>query len=149
VVAPTPSHGTPVRPTTSPQVPAGTDAPRVRRTAVQFSGADFASRTSAGTNICDAGYHPCTGWEAMVIDITSPTALFDSQGWVVGSFAGFDPHLRSLVNGQDSTVCPEHSHVTKYPSSYTFRAITTPGGLHCAPDTENYPVWCCRNRAAP
>ena len=58
--------------------------------------------------------------------------MFDQQGWVVGDFPNVDFHMRSLVNGQDSTVCPSGEHLTKYPSVFSNGNFNTPGGLHCA-----------------
>lgn len=117
---------------------------RVAKTA-NMTGTSFANQTIAGTNVCQANFHPCQAWEAMVLDTLSTGPLFDTQGWVAGSFPNIDHHLRSLVNGQDSTVCPTGSHLSKYPSQFTHGNITSPGGLHCAVDSASLPVWCCAN----
>jgi hypothetical protein len=121
-------------------------ANKVMRTAAT-DGATFVNQIVAGTNVCgNAAYHPCTAWEVMVIDEISATPLFDQQGWVVGSFPNIDFHMRSLVNGQDSTVCPTGSHLTKFPSVFQNGNFATAGGLHCVADTTSLPAWCCRNR---
>jgi hypothetical protein len=111
-----------------------------------MTGANFASQAVAGTNMCGVDYHPCTAWEVMVLDELSATPLFDVEGWVLGSFANLETHMRSLVNGQDSTVCPPGDHLAKYPSVWTHNGITTAGGLHCEGDNATFPVWCCRDR---
>jgi hypothetical protein len=51
--------------------------------------------------------------------------------------------MRSLVNGQNSLVCPDGSYIHKYPSAFTVGSITTPGGIHCAPAATSLPVFCC------
>ncbi len=115
-----------------------------------LTGTVFATETvSNESNVCEAtapGYHPCTAWEAMVIDTLSMDEVFDAQGWVVGSFPNLDSHMRSLTNGQDSIVCPAGSYLTKYPSRFTHGAVTTAGGLHCRLDSVALPVWCCADR---
>jgi hypothetical protein len=118
---------------------------RLTKTA-PMTGANFATQTVAGTNVCSAGYHPCQAFEMMVIDTLSSGAAVDQQGWVGGSFLNLDAHMRSLANGQDSVVCPANAHLTKYPSKFVNGTITAPGGLHCIPDTMTLPVWCCRNK---
>lgn len=120
-------------------------AGRVTKTANNYTGTAFANACVAGTNVCAAGYHPCQAWEAMVIDTLSSGPVFDVNGWVAGSFPNIDYHMRSLVNGQDSTVCPVGSHLFKYPSQYVHGAITAPGGLHCTADASSMPVYCCAN----
>jgi hypothetical protein len=112
---------------------------------VAMTGTDFVARTLAGTNVCAMGAHPCTAWEIMVLDVLSTTALSDAAGWVVGSFPNLDEHMRSLANGQNSTVCPAGLYLQKYPSAFTHGGITTPGGLHCTPEGASLPVLCCRN----
>lgn len=109
-------------------------------------GSTFASQAVAGTNMCGVDYHACTAWEAMVLDELSATPLFDAEGWVLGSFPNLDIHMRSLVNGQDSTVCPPGDYLAKYPSVLMHGALTTAGGLHCEGQMASLPVWCCRDR---
>ena len=109
-----------------------------------MTGAAFAAATLAGTNVCAGGAHPCTAWEVMVLDVLSTEALFPGQGWIVGSFPNINEHMRSLVNGQESLVCPPGRFLIKYPSAFTHGNITTPGGLHCAAEGESRPVFCCR-----
>jgi hypothetical protein len=118
---------------------------RVTKSANNYTGTNFVNQCLAGTNVCQAGAHPCQVWEAMVIDTLSSGVVFDVQGWVAGSFPNLDGHMRSLANGQDSTLCPVGSHITKYPSQFTLGAITSPGGLHCATDATSLPVYCCLN----
>jgi hypothetical protein len=122
---------------------------RVIPTAGVMTGFEFAESTigdvSGPVNVCTTGYHPCTAWEAMVLDVLSTEPLFMAQGWVVGSFPNEPGHLVSLVNGQDSVVCPGGSYLTKFPSAFVWGPITTPGGLHCAPGSESFPVHCCRD----
>lgn len=125
---------------------------RVRKTTATMTGTVFAATTTGGgaNNVCVndgiANAHPCTAWEAMMLDTLSAVPIFDEQGWIVGSFPNLDGHMRSLVNGQDSVVCPGGDHLIKYPSAFTHNAVTTPGGLHCLADTETRPVWCCMDR---
>jgi hypothetical protein len=120
-------------------------ANKVTKTAGML-GSDFVNSCVAGTNVCPASYHPCTGWEAMMIDELSAVPLFDEAGWIVGSFPNQEIHMRSLTNGNDSALCPAGSYLIKYPSNFTHGTITTVGSLHCAADTFTFPVWCCRNR---
>lgn len=96
-------------------------------------------------NVCTSGYRPCTAWEAMVLDVLSTEPLFLTQGWVVGSFPNQDDHMRSLVNGQHSLVCPFGYLLTKFPSDFVHGPITTPGGIHCRDWDLAFPVHCCRN----
>jgi hypothetical protein len=119
---------------------------RVSKTAAT-TGTAFAAATLAGTNLCSAGSHPCTSWEAMVIDELSTTSPFDEQGWIIGSFPNLDFHLRSLANGQDSLICPTNSYLTKYASKFQQGAITTTGSLHCAAAATSFPVWCCKDKS--
>jgi hypothetical protein len=118
---------------------------RVLKTA-NMTGIVFANQTISGSNVCPVSYHPMTAWEAMVVDMLAPTQVFDQQGWVIGSFPNIDINLRSLANGQDSTVCPVGSYLTKYPSIFQHGAIVTRGGMHCAPAAASMPVWCIRNQ---
>ena len=112
-----------------------------------MSGADFVADTLAGTNVCTAGYHPCTAWEAMVLDTLSADALFPGIGWVAGSFPNTLVHMRSLASGQDSVVCPNvTTYLQKWPSTFLYGELTTPGGIHCALETDVKPVYCCRNK---
>lgn len=120
---------------------------RVFRTA-PVTGTHFVNNTVAGVNLCgDLTFHACTAWEAMVIDTISADAAFDQQGWVVGSFPNWDGHMRSLVNGQDSLVCPLGLHLAKYPSRFAWGSMVTPGGIVCASDAAILPIWCCRSKA--
>jgi hypothetical protein len=109
-----------------------------------MTGTAFAAATLAGTNVCSGGAHPCTAWEAIVLDVLSTEPLFSVAGWVVGSFPNIDAHLRSLVNGQDSLVCPPGKFLMKFPSAFTHGNITTPGGLHCSGAGDSRPVFCCQ-----
>ncbi len=118
---------------------------RVVRTA-PMNGQTFAARCINGDNPCLGAFHPCTAWEAMVLDTVSTNVVFDAHGWVVGSFPNTDEHMRSLTNGQNSVVCPPGNHLTKYPTTFSHGNITTPGGLHCSGDGAVLPVWCCRNK---
>ena len=118
---------------------------RVTRTA-PMNGTTFANNTINGVNVCPAGFHPCTAFEAMTIEVLAANAPFDAQGWVVGGFPSTDFHLRSLTDGQDLQVCQAGSHLTKYPSICQHGTITSPGNLHCAADNAVLPVWCCRNK---
>jgi hypothetical protein len=117
---------------------------RVNQTAA-MTGTDFAAKSIAGTNVCANNFHPCTAWEVMVLDTLSTEPLFTTAGWVVGAFPNIDVHLRSLINGQDSTVCPPGTLLEKFPSGFVHGNITTPGNLHCIGATASLPVFCCRN----
>jgi hypothetical protein len=109
-----------------------------------MTGTAFVAATLGGTNVCGGGAHPCTAWEAMIFDVLSSEPLFPDGGWVVGSFPNINEHMRSLVNGQDSTVCPPGKFLIKFPSAFTHGQVTTPGGLHCVAEGESRPVLCCR-----
>ena len=111
-----------------------------------MTGTAFAAATVGASNVCSAGFHPCTAWEVMVIDTISADVVFDTAGWVIGSFPNIDYHMRSLVNGQQSLVCPDGMYLAKLASNFSHGNINTPGGLHCMPQAESYPVWCCRNK---
>lgn len=111
-----------------------------------MSGAQFATDTIAGTNVCPTTYSPCNAWQVMVLDTLSSTPLFDGNGWVVGSFPNLDEHLRSFANGQNSVVCPVGSYLQKYPSVFVHGSITTQGGVHCAAQAGMAPVYCCKER---
>jgi collagen type VII alpha len=158
-------------------------ASRVKLSDVGWCGTDFATRLTTGgtvagnfnavnnsncvngslpgtdaTAICGAGgWHPCTAWEAMVIEEISSDSPFTQAGWLVGSFPNIDYHLRSLVNGQNTVVCPARDpaaagapnnagYLFKYPSTFNSNGITTPGGIHCGVETALQNVWCCKNR---
>jgi hypothetical protein len=123
-------------------------ANRVTLTAATV-GTDFRTNTINGTNSCSAGYHPCTGWEAMVLDTLSADGLFPQQCWVVGSFPNIDAHLRSLADGNVSTVCGGGTYLSKFPSAFVNGTFSTPGGLHCVLEGVSLPVCCCSNKAAP
>ncbi|MEW5850753.1 MAG: hypothetical protein AB2A00_18340 [Myxococcota bacterium] len=113
--------------------------------ALDWGSFDIYVRTNPGA-ICAAGYHPCTAWEAMVLDTLSDKPLFSNLGWTVGSFPNLEFHQRSLVNGQDSVVCPAGSHISKYPSTFTLNGATYTGGLHCVADGTLQGWQCCRNK---
>jgi hypothetical protein len=81
----------------------------------------------------------------MVLDTLSADGLFTEQGWVAGSFPNLETHMRSLVNGQDSTVCPVGKYLAKFPK-FVWGQITTPGGLHCWLDVAELPVYCWRDK---
>ena len=66
---------------------------------------------------------------------------------LLGSFPNIDEHMRSLVNGQQSLVCPAGFHLIKFQSKFVSGSITTPGGIHCVADTTSLPVWCCRDKS--
>lgn len=113
------------------------------------SGFTFANATLGGTNLCGAGYHPATAWEAMVLDILSwPAKPVTSNSWVVGSFPNRDDHLRTLVDGQNSLVCPSGNYLAKYPSDgFSHGGISNfTGGLHCFDANTTLPLLCARNR---
>jgi hypothetical protein len=111
-----------------------------------MTGTTFVQQCLAGTNMCGTGFHPCSVWEAMVLDELANTPVFDQTGWIAGSFPNLEAHMRSLVNGQHSTVCPAGSYIVKYPSNFHHAGITSRGGIHCNPETGSLPVWCCRDR---
>ncbi len=79
------------------------------------------------------------------MSVAASVSLFDAQtgGARLGSFPNLNEHLRSLVNGQESLVCPPGRYLIN-PSAFSNGAVTTPGGLHCAPQTDSRPVFCCR-----
>ncbi len=118
-------------------------AGRVVKTAA-MTGLSFQEQTVAGTNVCPANFNPCTSWQVMSIEALSAPPPFDAPGWVIGSFHNRLDHLRSLANGQDSTVCPTEMLLTKAQSANALSGLVTPGGLRCEPVTKNLPVWCCR-----
>lgn len=112
-------------------------------------GVTFATSAIEGTNVCNAGYHPCTGWEAMMLDTLSADELFPQQCWVVGSFPNADGHLRSLADGNITTVCPATFYLSKFPSVFSHGGIASTGGLHCHDGFFQLPVCCCSNKDAP
>jgi hypothetical protein len=116
---------------------------RVTQTA-PMTGTAFVAATLAGTNVCAGGAHPCTAWEAMIYDVLSTETVFPSRGWVVGAFPNLEFHMRSLINGQDSTVCPPGKYLIKFETTFRHGAITSPGGLHCVSETDVHPVSCCK-----
>ena len=116
---------------------------RVTQTA-PMTGTAFAAATLAGTNVCSDGAHPCTAWEAMTFDVLSSQPVFPNQGWIVGAFPNLELHLRTLVNGQDSSVCPPGKYLIKYESAFRHGTITSKGGIHCSAEGETRPVFCCR-----
>lgn len=110
-------------------------------------GVAFENDTFAGVNACnDPAFHVCTAWEAMVIDTISAEVVFDASGWVIGSFPNQADHMRSLVNGQDSFVCPLAKLMVKFPSNFAHGQVLTPGGLHCVDRNELHNIYCCRNK---
>ena len=119
-------------------------------TTESMTGSFFVSETTAGNNVCAAVadfYHPCSAWEAMVLDTLSADVLFSVEGWVAGSFPNTEPHMRSLASGQDSLVCPTvGTHLTKFPSQFLHGTVISTGGIHCRSDTESRPVYCCRDK---
>jgi hypothetical protein len=109
-----------------------------------MTGTAFVTATLAGTNVCVGGAHPCTAWEAMVYDVLSTEPVFPGQGWIIGAFPNLEFHIRSLINGQDSTVCPPGKYLIKFESNFRHGAVTTRGGLHCVSESDVRPVFCCR-----
>ncbi len=109
-----------------------------------MTGDAFLAELTAMNNVCPAGYNPCTGWQAMALENLSTTPVFDSFGWIAPGFTS-PQHIRTLFNGQDSSMCGPTEMMIKYPSTFTHVGITTPGGLHCQNSTNFvFPVWCCR-----
>jgi len=80
-------------------------AARVRSSPSSYTAQDFVARTEAGQNLCNSGYHACNVWELRVISVLTNRNLA-AWHWVVGSFPNYAPHIISLINGQNSVVCP-------------------------------------------
>lgn len=132
-----------------PQGPPGTGVDVVSRVTwgPAMSGIDFQNAIVDGTNVCPAGFHPASAWEAMVLDIVGDRYAVIHAGWVTGSFPT-PTHLRSLASGQDSNVCPPGKLIAKYSSPFVHGGITSVAGLHCHAETDIFNVVCAKDRPA-
>ena len=118
-------------------------AVRGRPAGVSVNGSTFASQLPAdpegGDNRCGGGWHVCNAREYAVYGILDPNISYGGY-WISAGFLNYEPHLRSLVNGQQSTVCPPGMHLISYGKHRNAR-----GRLHCSGDGSVRDVLCCKN----
>jgi hypothetical protein len=119
---------------------------RVTPSTTSVTGTFFAAETSTGNNLCPAAFHPCTAWEAMTYETLSSTALFASDGWIVGSIPTTAAGLRSIVLDQQTSDCAAGQLLVKGASTLTHGQIRQSAGMSCRAEAESRPVWCCKNR---
>jgi len=116
-------------------------------TPTKYTGSVFAANVIQGTKMCRATFHVCNAWEYSTISILGQNAVAQGYGWLVGGFNNQDIHIRALVDGLNSPVCPVNSHLI----AYTRCCQNEPGWggyfgrMHCEPDASIFSVTCCRD----